>query len=76
MNMLVKGLIEMLQKLDCDALVVMSSDGEGNEFSPLSEVTTEMYEPYNEWSGEIYPTVRKAEKPQGAELVIVLWPVN
>jgi hypothetical protein len=35
--MLVKDLIKELQKLEPDRLVILSSDEEGNSFSPASE---------------------------------------
>ena len=39
--MTVKQLIIKLQKLNQDAEVIMSSDEEGNEFNPLTDIATE-----------------------------------
>ena len=50
--MKVKELIELLQKLDQEALVIMSKDAEGNSFSPLDEVETCLYQPDSTWSGD------------------------
>ncbi len=76
--MLVKELIEILQKLPQDYLVVKSKDAEGNDFSPLDEATVEMYIPSSTWSGEISNEEEHAEyhdEPYVANAV-VLWPVN
>lgn len=50
--MQVKELIEILKTFDGDALVVVSSDGEGNTHSPLAGVEASKYLPETTWSGE------------------------
>jgi len=51
--MTIKELIKLLKKEDPNRLVIMSSDSEGNSFSPLSEVSTCAYRSDNSWSGEV-----------------------
>jgi hypothetical protein len=51
--------------------VVMSKDGEGNNFSPLSDTASYIYEPDSTWSGEIRE-VEDDEEPNS----ICLWPTN
>lgn len=86
--MTVRELIEALRDAPLDALVVMSKDGEGNEFSPLAEIGTEStYEATSTWSGELHlKTLTPEHVAQGytdedvggAESVacVCLWPVN
>lgn len=50
--MTVKELIEQLQSEDPDRIVICQKDGEGNGFSPLSEIYTAAYAPDSSWSGE------------------------
>lgn len=52
--MTVGELIELLQKEDPEREVIISMDSEGNEFSPLSDYSPELYVPDSTWSGEIY----------------------
>ena len=52
--MKVGKLISDLQLYDPEDLVVMSSDGEGNSYSPLYRVDTGVYVPDSTWSGNIY----------------------
>ena len=70
--MKIKDLIKKLQEYDQDLMVVMSKDAEGNEFSPLSDVTTELYEADSKWSGKILSNKNESYKPN----CITLWPVN
>lgn len=52
--MKVKDLIKVLKELPEDAIVVLSSDEEGNSYSPLASYNTNyMYIPDSDWSGEI-----------------------
>lgn len=88
--MTAKELIDQLLACDPDALVVMSSDGEGNSKSPLSEIgNTSVYVADSTWSGETYPaelTQELADRgfteddlaPEGSAAVpcVTLWPVN
>lgn len=53
----VKSLIEELSKLDPQAEVILQKDGEGNGYSPLSEVDPDcIYVPESTWAGEVYST--------------------
>lgn len=84
--MKVKELIEKLQKCDPESLVVMSEDGEGNGFSPLSDVDdSHNYAADSTWSGEIglrelTPRLEDSgfteEDLLDGEKCVVLWPVN
>jgi hypothetical protein len=51
--MTVKELIEVLTRLNQDAIVVLSKDSEGNYCSPLSDVETANYAADSPTSGEI-----------------------
>jgi hypothetical protein len=88
----VKDLILELAELDPEALLVMSSDGEGNNFGPLDGVGDKMmYIPESTYSGYTrFSKLTKELKEQGysredcfdpkentnAEPCYVLWPVN
>ncbi len=83
--MKVKELIELLKKEDQEREVIMSKDGEGNNFSPFADISKQTYEPDSTWSGEIgldelTPYLIEQgftdEDPIYDEKVIVLWPVN
>lgn len=53
--MKVHELIALLQKVNQDAEVIMSKDGEGNGFSPLADVEDNpkfAYVPDSKWSGD------------------------
>lgn len=52
----VKELKEILNNVEDDAIVVLSSDEEGNSFSPLdNSIGINNYEPNENYRGEIYP---------------------
>lgn len=51
--MTVKELIQLLQKEDPDALVVLQKDGEGNGFSPLADLWDAAYREDTTWSGGV-----------------------
>jgi hypothetical protein len=88
--MTVRDLLQALQGCDLDTLVVLSADGEGNHFSPLSEADTDTfaYVAENAWSGEIglreltEDLQRKGYScedvvdPQDGAPAVVLWPTN
>lgn len=72
-----------------DMAIVMSSDAEGNKFSPLDRdgVVDGMYVPETTWSGEIYLTPEAVEMgrpaytdddlpPDNAVRVLVFYPIN
>lgn len=52
-GMTVGELIECLKTLDQNRIVVMSKDGEGNGYSPLSGFYEGAYEPNSTWSGSV-----------------------
>jgi hypothetical protein len=52
--MTVKELIKELKTLDPNAIVVMSSDAEGNGYSPLDGFYQGFYTPDSTWSGEVH----------------------
>ena len=49
----VKGLIKLLAGHDQDRIVVLSGDGEGNDFSPLDEAAPAAYRAESSCRGEI-----------------------
>jgi hypothetical protein len=52
--MKVKELIKILKKENQEAIVIMSSDGEGNRYSPLSGFSdANTYEATCTWEGEV-----------------------
>jgi len=51
--MKVKELIELLKEENGERIVVMSLDGEGNSYSPLSSIGTASYLADSTWSGEV-----------------------
>ena len=75
--MTVKELIETLKDLPQDLQVVMSKDGEGNNYSPLDSHSVGRYMPDSTWSGD-YLSIEDAEEGgfDNAEPVVCLWPVN
>lgn len=85
--MKVKELIEMLQSENQEAIVVMSSDGEGNSFSPVADFgDVDMYKADSTWSGEVgYSKLTPKMKKEGyseedlltdGEPAVVIYPVN
>jgi hypothetical protein len=52
--MKVKDLIEQLKDVDPDRTVIMSKDAEGNGYSPLYNMSEEIYCPDSTYSGEVY----------------------
>jgi hypothetical protein len=73
--MKVSELIEQLKELPQDFEVVQSKDGEGNEFSPLADVSTAMYVADSTWSGELRDE-EEMEDEEYKENAIVFWPTN
>ena len=90
MAMTIGDLKKQLEQYDDnDVVVVMSKDGEGNNFSPLSDIEEKIYVPNSTWSGDVYPIeITKEMIDEGweedddqhnnpeAKKAIVLWPVN
>ncbi len=65
--MTVSKLIKLLSKADPKALVVLSSDSEGNSFSPLGDVSIDLH--YRD--GEI---VDPEDVEDTDERAVLLWP--
>ena len=65
--MKVKELIELLKQENQEKLVIMSSDGEGNSFSPLCDFgDTDCYLADSTYSGEMgYSKLTKKQKADG-----------
>ncbi len=88
-NMKVKELIAELQNLDPEVVVVMSSDSEGNGYSPIASLGEDMYIPETTYSGSLAYTKEdfEADPPRDgtyeeyleenkAEKCVALWPTN
>jgi hypothetical protein len=74
--MKVKELIKILEDLAPGAEVIMSSDGEGNNFSPLAEACGPyMYTPESTWSGSI-ENEEDVEADEFRGNAVVLWPTS
>lgn len=70
-------LIEQLQKLPQDIEVVMSKDGEGNNFSPLCDYNLGCYRPLSTWSGDWTSEAYFDDDPETYKLnAVCLWPTN
>ena len=82
--MKVSELIELLKKYDQDSEVIMSCDEEGNGFSPLSDISNQIYVPDSTYSGDIYQTELDDDIEEEEDIydgddgvkAIVLWPTN
>ena len=81
--MTIKELKAILEAHNDDDMVVMAKDGEGNGYSPLSNVELMRYRPERRWSGEV--GLREIQAGYTEEDVfdedgdvdcIVLWPIN
>jgi hypothetical protein len=71
----VKELIAKLGIIDPEYDIIISSDMEGNNFSPLYELSEGMYIPNNDYSGDLYEeeyTDEEEYKPN----CVVLFPTN
>lgn len=65
--MKIRELIAHLQGENPEHIVVMASDAEGNNFSPLCDVSVNRYEAETTWHGEL---------TDGKINAFVLWPTN
>lgn len=74
--MTVAELIAELQKLPPNNIVVQAKDGEGNNFSPFSEVTVGLYAAETTWSGEYWTPEDEGDEDEEAESAVCLWPTN
>ncbi len=80
-EMTVKELIENLKDLPTDMPVIMSKDGGGNGYSPLSALDQAWYVAESTWSGEVYSDddleeLRSDGMGSNAEKVVCFWPTN
>lgn len=84
--MTVSALIKRLQVEDPKRIVVMSSDAEGNSYSPLSSLGTAAYRADTTWSGQIgLEELTAADRKggysdedllEGGKPALVLYPTN
>lgn len=78
--MTVKQLMEILNNCNPESEVVISSDGEGNSYSPLADYNDELYYfPESTWSGECLSKEDldyKDREYSEADRCVVLWPTN
>ena len=66
----------MLGQFPEDYLVIMSSDGEGNQYSPCADVSGPcMYEPESTWSGAVRDKEELGDD-EYKENAVVLCPTN
>jgi len=52
--MLVSELITVLNDYPGDSIVILSSDGEGNDYSPVSDLSGALYEEGDSCRGDVY----------------------
>lgn len=83
-----KDLKKLLENVPDDFIIILQKDGEGNGYSPLSDVGSENlgYVPNSTWSGEVRPLkLTKEYKKAGytkedvcedGEPCIVMYPVS
>lgn len=85
--MKVNELISLLEKVENkERIVVMSKDGEGNSFSPISDIAEDAYLAESTWAGERFceeltPELIKDGFGEGdihedAVPALFLWPTN
>jgi len=76
--MKVKELIKQLKKLDQNFEVILSKDGEGNNYSPAADLVEVDYAPENTWSGDVYFEDYTEEDPDYIfePNAVVLYPTN
>lgn len=81
--MKIKDLLKKLEGEDPETILVMSSDGEGNNYSPLAGADKGEYLAYNTWSGysvceDMREEMEADEDPdlEKVQKAIFLYPVN
>jgi len=77
--MKVKDLIDLLSTLDQEAEVVLSSDAEGNSYSPLASHCPGRYIVSTGWAGDFYADGDWGTDDDGLPCgvpAVVLWPTN
>lgn len=76
MAMTVGELKQALEKVPDDMPVILSSDGEGNSYSPLASWSAGLlYEAYTTWYGEVHNPTDPDDTVDG-DPCLVLWPTN
>jgi len=70
--MTVGELKEKLAEFTDDVEVVISIDGEGNDFKRVTELETAMFLPNDAYSGDL---VDDDDESEGVEPVVVIWPM-
>ena len=77
MTITVGELRDLLEDEDDDAIVILSKDGEGNEYSPVvAEFTPCKYLSDNSWCGEIIGQENEDFDMADGVAALVLWPTN
>lgn len=71
--MTVKQLIAQLSELPQESIVIMASDGEGNNYTPLADIQEAVYRADSTWSGEL---VSDEDPEKEDKKAVVLWPTN
>lgn len=71
--MKVKEIIDLLSGVDPESEVILSSDGEGNSYSPAWALNEVHYTPLSTWGGEI--DNEEEPHPDGNNAVVI-WPTN
>jgi hypothetical protein len=82
--MKVKELRTLLESLPDDMLIVMSSDSEGNGYSPLAGDCVGKYVPENTWCGAFYDILEYEDEVEDGMIdendtvvdALALWPTN
>jgi hypothetical protein len=70
----VRELVQKLNQYPSDAVVIVSSDAEGNSHSPLDDVSSGVYVADSTWSGEL--SEHSDPESDNERLAIVLWPIR
>jgi len=77
--MKVKDLMEFLSSCNMEDIVVLSSDSEGNNYSPLSGAAESLYSPDSTWSGSLVEPedIEEYDMDESTlQNVVVLWPIS
>jgi len=61
--------LSKIEKENGDIIVVLSSDGEGNSFSPVDSFSVGCYEEETTWCGEF------SQEDENINAVVI-WPIN
>jgi hypothetical protein len=65
---------KILSDVPDDYEVILSSDGEGNSFSPVSDYSVGVYFPESSYSGKFL--MGEDVEPGVRDNCVVLWPIN